>query len=722
MTRWNLPRFSKLKRVLAGGNSEKQTSDREGDADQRGRPDQRETFETPDDSLGRHVYEALSGTDKIRVLKLHVGSRDSIDCSLEQISYADGGYHALSYVWGKEEKPFRAIVRGDNGEALGYIPLTENLASALRNLRDTSEIEERVFWIDQICIDQEGVEKNHQVKLMGNIYRTAMSVITYIGPAVDNDGEEQRGIRLLEQLDSHFSPNYDIMFRLGELANIKNRVSELAVRELPSGLNKGAHGGSWRWLASVVCGEWAERLWMVQEQLLNSNTIMLRGNRLLPWGSVASMTILFYLNILPRSIARDLLDYQQRKSGEAGGLSSIAANVYGLWWYRRKADRTQAWGSSETQMRITTLVSLIVQFGELDCHDPRDRVFALLALSTDARQLAIEPDYSAENTLALHYRNYTARVLLTANNLEPLVLACRWQNSSDSNVPSWAITVPRAHYQAPSYVDPEVTRPAAKAHPYGSFRVAPRFEHARNILILKGRQVDQISLTAPLNTYTRSMAYHDEDENFIRGWEGFISSCSSMLDHAGITLENASSFCRALMGEFDLNGSKKLNQASSRNEDFVFALCCLLSYRLRDIIAVQDKISLEPRMPLEEHYLFLRSLAATCMEPKKLHAWDPAASQTSQEYALLHAFNGCIMRRGRTFCFTEQERFCNAMNEAEIGDKIFALEGDSDRLFILRPVGKQYRVIGDAWVDGLMQGQAYEGLDPDEVDYDIEII
>jgi hypothetical protein len=46
----------------------------------------------------------------------------------------------------------------------------------------------------------------------------------------------------------------------------------------------------------------------------------------------------------------------------------------------------------------------------------------------------------------------------------------------------------------------------------------------------------------------------------------------------------------------------------------------------------------------------------------------------------------------------------------------------ADLLFILRPAGDEYRLIGDAYVDGLMLGEAYEGVDPDEVDHDIVLV
>jgi hypothetical protein len=61
------------------------------------------------------------------------------------------------------------------------------------------------------------------------------------------------------------------------------------------------------------------------------------------------------------------------------------------------------------------------------------------------------------------------------------------------------------------------------------------------------------------------------------------------------------------------------------------------------------------------------------------------------------------------------------MNAVQGGDIIAAFEG-SRVLWTLRPVGDKYRLIGDIWVDGLMQGQSYIGLNPEKVDYEIEII
>lgn len=77
--------------------------------------------------------------------------------------------------------------------------------------------------------------------------------------------------------------------------------------------------------------------------------------------------------------------------------------------------------------------------------------------------------------------------------------------------------------------------------------------------------------------------------------------------------------------------------------------------------------------------------------------------------------NEHICLHGRSFGVTKSGRICNAMYQAEEGDMIAAFQG-STRLWLLRPAGERYRLIGDAYVDGLMNGKAYKGLDFNEVD------
>jgi hypothetical protein len=49
-------------------------------------------------------------------------------------------------------------------------------------LRFRNITHQRVLWIDSICIDQNAIEeRNHQVKLMGNVYQRANRVLIWLG-------------------------------------------------------------------------------------------------------------------------------------------------------------------------------------------------------------------------------------------------------------------------------------------------------------------------------------------------------------------------------------------------------------------------------------------------------------------------------------------------------------------------------------------------------------
>ncbi|GKZ48107.1 hypothetical protein AbraIFM66951_011862, partial [Aspergillus brasiliensis] len=100
--------------------------------------------------------------------------------SLYSVSLNDGlEFEALSYVWGDITTTVDAWVNGHK------IAVPTNLERFLRALRQPKE--KRVVWVDYLCINQEDIlEKNTQVPLMSQIYRTATSVIAWLGELSPN--------------------------------------------------------------------------------------------------------------------------------------------------------------------------------------------------------------------------------------------------------------------------------------------------------------------------------------------------------------------------------------------------------------------------------------------------------------------------------------------------------------------------------------------------------
>lgn len=151
---------------------------------------------------------SLLGPRRFRLLSLGE-SQDLLRGDLQEHSLNEPPlYEALSYVWqqpllrGKDDHlPFQITRRPDfetfsaqhkNSYHTIYLeersyPLTENLAFALWCFRYNAK--PRLLWIDQVCINQHDIdEKTQQVCLMGNIYKSAKTVLVWLGEEIDGVG------------------------------------------------------------------------------------------------------------------------------------------------------------------------------------------------------------------------------------------------------------------------------------------------------------------------------------------------------------------------------------------------------------------------------------------------------------------------------------------------------------------------------------------------------
>ena len=108
---------------------------------------------------------------------LRILSRDTatgyLRCELHR-TVMQSTYTCLSYVWGPAEPASWIIVSGK------LLRVRKNLQRFLKQVLRTGT--EREFWIDALCIDQDSVlERNHQVRLMGQIFSNAQEVIAWLG-------------------------------------------------------------------------------------------------------------------------------------------------------------------------------------------------------------------------------------------------------------------------------------------------------------------------------------------------------------------------------------------------------------------------------------------------------------------------------------------------------------------------------------------------------------
>ncbi|KAK2022170.1 HET-domain-containing protein [Colletotrichum zoysiae] len=184
------------------------------------------------------VYRRLPvRPDEIRILKLQPGRSVSspieVYLSVARLGDQSVPYDALSYRWGDSNDKVTIRVNGESLE------VTRSLATALRHLRQLNR--EVTLWADSICINQgNDSEKNLQVALMGDIYRTADCVRIWLGTGSNYTEEAMQLVN-----DCNVFPDGSVV--------VQRIVSD----------ERGATG-----LAELLRRPYWNRMWMFQEILL----------------------------------------------------------------------------------------------------------------------------------------------------------------------------------------------------------------------------------------------------------------------------------------------------------------------------------------------------------------------------------------------------------------------------------------------------------------------
>jgi hypothetical protein len=111
-----------------------------------------------------YLLPSLGGDEPIRGRLVHV--------SLDHLPTFD----ALSYFWGRDRSRHSVLIGGQP------VAVTDNLHRILRAMCAQDQGQTPALWVDAICIDQASVkERNHQVGLIGDIFRSAQEVVLCIG-------------------------------------------------------------------------------------------------------------------------------------------------------------------------------------------------------------------------------------------------------------------------------------------------------------------------------------------------------------------------------------------------------------------------------------------------------------------------------------------------------------------------------------------------------------
>jgi Heterokaryon incompatibility protein (HET) len=271
---------------------------------------------------------------QIRLLCIKPRKSENIRCQLENFSIDDcPAYKALSYTWEPKYPRRQIFVNGSRFE------IGENLFQLLCQIW---EQQGDYFWIDQVCINQANIyERNHQVTLMGEIYRKATETIIWLG--VENN-DSDKAIDFVQSLSSPSG------------AALRN-MSVVPCRPLKM----------------LFMRPYWRRLWIIQEVMLAHQILVICGSKKIQWEKLHN----FYIECKESS-----KDYTSNfySPGEL-----ISAS------FRTILTTKQQWGfGDQWKAPKQSLSQVLSTFTRAECQDFHDKIYGLLALVTDEYSFSVD--------------------------------------------------------------------------------------------------------------------------------------------------------------------------------------------------------------------------------------------------------------------------------------------------------------------------------------------
>ncbi|KAJ1337582.1 HET domain-containing protein [Microdochium nivale] len=304
-----------------------------------------------DVDLPDYTYAPLSlDTRPFRLARLiRASSREApLECELinSEIDTGSIDYEAVSYTWGAERDVDVVIVAGQ------ILSISLNLSLVLRDIRLSDR--DRTVWIDAVCIDQSNnPERSHQVQQMGDIYRNAQQVLFCIGRPTEMTDTLFAILSNLQRLLLEAFPNGGASTTYLDIrkSGILDQLSQChyaCTSRVRVGFNY------------ILRQAWFFRVWIIQE-VANAR----RGR--LYCGSVSIIPSIFVT-------ALHLFDIKVPK--------------------HCKQILSMMPGRQRTVFK-KPLFLLLQELANSQATDPRDRVWALLDLCSDAEaKTALRPDYT----------------------------------------------------------------------------------------------------------------------------------------------------------------------------------------------------------------------------------------------------------------------------------------------------------------------------------------
>lgn len=559
---------------------------------------------------------------EIRLMTLFPGSFDDpIVLSIQKKTLTETqipSFEALSYAWGNASDRQHIFVQKksmlvakwkkmtSSSNAWTTLSVTSNLSEALRYIRYKEQ--PRVLWADAVCVDQQNLdERGKQVMRMPDIYGSAKGVIAWLGPESSNSA---LAMKIIVHIGSRITLDYQqgiINLKLDSDHPFEHFHENLQLDE-----------EAYRAIRDLLSRSWFERLWILQELYLGRERIhMLCGFQRTSWEQFC------YAVAYLRSI----------NASDPDKVGDRLENV-------RKTMIYKECGFSDS------LIDLLPRTRYLKCSDPRDKVYAVLNLASNASS-DIQSDYSKSTSEV--FRKVMEHSLSKVKSLR-LLANCSLRERK-LGMPTW---VP--DWSVPSHSE-------------------TRLENTCACLITKAYAnliSRDILVTIGVHVTTVNEVMNDLPQT-IPGAVNELADCIRKLVSA-------------------IDGSEPEMMTQSRIESICRTLCC-------------DFFAEKWHPPEEQLPSFLELIKHVMNNFVRLH---DSLKQPSEVYSLYARYANKMMI-GRTLAMMANGLLGLVPEDARPGDIICVLFGFSVPLVLRPDEGSAFKVVGECYVDGIMSGEPLLG-------------
>ena len=646
------------------------------------------------DDLSRHGDHNKTEPPNIRLLTVLPGhDDDKIFCqlrvaSLQQVAN-NATYESLSYCWGGEDASMCISLHNafEAEEQASAFHVRPNLYSALCALRFHDR--PRTLWVDAVCINQaDEREKSAQIPLMRQIFEGAIRTLVWLGGSTS---DSEPAVRLVRALTAAWEKcNGDIP----TIAKLKSdEMPQLGLPTYPS--------MDYDNLLNLLALPWFERAWVVQEIIVSKSAWVYWGSERVDWKDLIT-AVFFAVRVEMPFVTHPAVNR----------LIAIADEDY---FYRNEK---------------CCLLSVLLRHRSRQATIPLDKVYAFMFLTEKGDNfIPIDLDYKQD--LATAYTSIAKQIVQHDQSLDILSLPATPFTSTIQDLPTWVpdwSIVPESKLrqgfsvegislanneergsrisrrfraaQAPQPIVFDPTTSSSKPLSQTSCSFILPDQKISHVLVVEGHRLDIIPATICNARYCGCGAHphrhnkrydrydigrNDTGVDAILEWEKYIG----------------------LSEEWPLSASSRLSRTQKylTGED--------LGDAFLETILVGNISPTEDKRNLREQYC---TWSAGQRHARNLVAMFSMLSITGmiESYKLYKDVPETFIRRMRavifrTFVKTEMGYMGLVSGDVQTGDEIWLLKGSKVPI-VLRACsnGKDWRLVGDAYVHGVMHGEAFE--------------